>query len=743
VNIWGWANVGEVVRVTGSWDMITKTDTTGADGEWSVILSTPAASHDAPAYTLTMEGDNKRILTGILIGEVWLLSGQSNMEIPLVGWLPDAPIEGSAEAIAGANYPKLRLIVIGRKSASEPVIDFVSNWALATWTACTPATVQWFSAVGYFFGKELVDTQDIPVGLILCAWGGCSCEAFASPEALEDVIDYAGQGPWTSLGNEDNLTPTVLYNGMLAPIIPFTMRGVLWYQGETNVGRAEQLTELFPAMIRGWREDWGQGDFPFYFVQLAPWGGNAGFSLPELAEAQASALSLSNTGMIVTLDVGDAENIHPPKKEPVGHRLALWARARDYGETDLVYSGPLYKSMEIEGDTIRIEFDYAESGLKAASEPLGQFEIAGENKVYYPAKAEIDGQSIMVYSNSVSEPKHARYAWSGTAAAALYNSADLPAAAFRTDKPDYLTSVKVRFSADPVVISQGETSTLSWLTTGTSEVTLDGSEVSSTGSIEVSPDTNTVYTLGAFGETAVNKSVTVYVIPDELTNWSVFQSVTASSVEKSGHEPELAVDNNTATRWSTVYSDSQWFAIDFGESIPIGRILLEWETAYGKEYQIQVSDNQNNWTTIFTEDNGNGGIDDLEGLSGSGRYLRLCLTDRGTVWGYSLYEFMVFSSAFRTGMPVEQAPVRYGLIGNYPNPFNPYTVIQYNLKKTGPVALTIYDLTGRRVDSLFRGTGSQGRNEFFWNAAGLPSGPYFTSLEADGMKETRKILLLK
>lgn len=436
VNIWGWAKAGEKVSVTGSWNNKKVKATTGSDNKWSLKLKTPKATSDSVSYILIIEGSNKIVLDNVLIGEVWLLSGQSNMELPLKGW--SVPIVGGKEAIESANYPNIRFIVAGHQSTSTPQTDIAKNWVNFTWTKCSPASAKEFSALGYFFARELHSDLKIPIGLVVSAWGGSSCEAWTKTASLQSVNDYKDKVPWISKNKDDNQTPTVLYNGMIAPLVPFTFAGVLWYQGETNVGRAEQLTQLFPAMIKGWRESWKRNKFPFYFVQLCPWGGNGGYSLPEAWEAQASALSLNNTGMAATLDVGDEKDIHPVRKEQVGHRLALIAKAKNYGYTSLEYSGPQYRSMKIEGSKIRLSFDHSGSGLKALNGVLTQFEIAGDDKNYVAAEATIIGNDVLVWNKTIPAPKNVRYAWSGIATASLYNLEDLPAAPFRTDIPGYL-----------------------------------------------------------------------------------------------------------------------------------------------------------------------------------------------------------------------------------------------------------------------------------------------------------------
>ena len=445
-NIWGWATPGEQIRVTGSWNENQEVETVAdADGNWSVKLETPTAQEAAGPQTLTISAGNVVTFNDVLIGEVWILSGQSNMSIPLTGW-DDAPIQGGTEAIAAANYPNLRLMVVGEYSASEEQSDIHPFWDsnLRQWAVCTPTTVRYFSALGYFFGKQMVELMgDTPIGLLQCAWAGSSCEAWLSKEDLAYVENYRGEGPWTSLSSSDNWTPSVNWNGMLNPIIPYSMKGVLWYQGESNMGRAEELTQLFPQMIEGWRREWGQGDFPFCFAQLAPWSEYWPGQEPELWEAQASTLFLPNTGMVVTVDLVDADeldNIHPKRKAPIAGRMVRWALANAYGHSDVAFSGPVYDSMVVEGDAIRLSFDDAESGLMAKEGQLQWFEIAGEDEVFYPADAIIDGSTVVIRSAEVSVPTQARYAWSKVASGDLFNQKGLPAAPFRTQPADYLVS---------------------------------------------------------------------------------------------------------------------------------------------------------------------------------------------------------------------------------------------------------------------------------------------------------------
>jgi len=436
VNIWGNASPGETVAVTGSWDNETVSTVADANGDWMVQLQTIAADHEATPYTINFEGNNSLTLSGVVMGEVWLLGGQSNMELPLSGWGGNdpAPVEGGSEAIAASDLPNLRLFWVGTANAATPQRTIPNHWAdwnNVGWRASSPSISGNFSALGFFFGREIQETLNVPVGLIQDCWGGSSCEAWAPPANLNRVKEYNGINTWNPSGSGDNQTPSVLYNAMIHPVIPFTVRGVLWYQGETNMGRMEQLSQLFPEMIQGWRKLWGQESLPFCFALLAPYDYWAG-QLPEFWEAQANALSLPDTGMVVTVDVGDIGNIHPAKKEPVGHRMALWARATVYGE-DIEYSGPIYRSMEVEGSAIRLHFDHVGNGLKSVDGgELTEFEIAGENGNFVTAQAIISGDTVVVSSASVSAPTQARYAWSKTATGSLCNEADLPAAPFRT-----------------------------------------------------------------------------------------------------------------------------------------------------------------------------------------------------------------------------------------------------------------------------------------------------------------------
>ena len=642
VNIWGWANTGDTISVTGSWNNLSFKAVTGSGKKWTLKLRTPIAKTDGTAYTVTIKGTNTLILKDVLIGEVWLLSGQSNMEMPMEGWT-GAMVENSAQAISQANYPNIRLIITGKKSSAIPMQNMEKYWTNFTWTSCNPTSVKPFSALGYFFGKELYTQLNIPIGLVMSSWGGSSCETWANPASLNFVNDYKNKGPWIPTKVDDNQTPTVLYNGMIAPIVPFTFAGVLWYQGETNVGRAQQLTELFPAMIEGWRQDFQKSDLPFYFVQLCPWGGYGGTALAELWEAQAYAQLLKNTGMTGTLDVGDSENIHPARKEQVGHRLALWALAKNYGNSALIYSGPQYQSMQTEGNKLRLSFQYTGGGLKAENNSPLQFEIAGSDQLFYAAKTLIDGHRLLVWSDQVAAPKHARYAWLGTSVATLFNIEGLPATPFRTNTPAYIQPVKVSLLIGSELLKLGESTSISWITIGAGEITLNGNAVSTSGSMELNPSTNTVYTLVAKGEkSTITKSVTINVIPKGLFNWSIHKTATSSS-NYTGSNTSLAFDGNPTTSWKSNYSNNQWVSIDLGEPLSIENVILNWGDAYGKAYQLQISDDNTTWKTIFTETGGDGRIDNIQNISVSARFVRMLGTGMATAKGFALNEMEIYS----------------------------------------------------------------------------------------------------
>ncbi len=465
--VWGTAAAGEKVTVKMA-DLVAET-TAGDDGRWRLEIGPLKAGGP---HELTVSGANTIRLSNVLIGEVWICSGQSNMSWPLIR-AADAEKE-----IAAADLPRIRLLTVPRMTSEQPQEEIRGRWRV-----CTPKAVTRFSAVGYFFGSELHKARKVPVGLINASWAGTPAHAWTSGEALkadpafkpmlqrwEKIIavypaamakykeDRENWEKDAARAREDNWKPprrpraphgeksprrpSNLFNGMIAPLVPFSVRGVIWYEGENNAGDAGLYRVLFPAMIRDWRRHWAQDDLPFLFVQLpnflAPQKAPVEErSWAELREAQFLTLSLPNTGMAVTLGLGEVGNIHPSNKRPVGERICLWARGTVYGE-EIVYSGPLYKSMVREGRRIRVRFDHA-AGLTAKDEELKGFAIAGKDGKFVWAQAQIDGEDVMVWSDDVTDPVAVRYAWAYNPMWSLTNEQGLPASPFRTDVPELPT----------------------------------------------------------------------------------------------------------------------------------------------------------------------------------------------------------------------------------------------------------------------------------------------------------------
>lgn len=419
VTIWGWANPGEEVTVTGSWDK-NPVKTKGSNlAQWQVKIKTPAAG---TAYTLTVKGNNTLEIQDVLMGEVWLCSGQSNME-----WTTRAGIDNGPQEILKANYPAIRFFTVPRRSA-----DGVQLNVDAKWVVCRPETMPHFSAVGYFFGQKIHENLKVPVGLINSSWGGTPAEIWVNPKTIFENKDLAEAA--TKLKDEPYgpSKPGKAYNAMIAPLIPYRLAGALWYQGESNTGNPQNYAQLLPALIQNWRTEWGY-EFPFYFVQIAPYNYGENTNGVLLRDAQRQALAVPNTGMVVISDVGNIKDIHPRNKIPVGQRLANWALNNTYGKKDIIFSGPLYKSMQVEGNKIRISFDYTDPGLVAKGKELTHFEIAGPDQKFIPATARISGKTVVVQAPSIKNPVAVRFGWSNTAEPNLFNKAGLPASSFRTD----------------------------------------------------------------------------------------------------------------------------------------------------------------------------------------------------------------------------------------------------------------------------------------------------------------------
>lgn len=448
--IWGWADDGEQIRIEFR-DQIIRT--TARDGKWSAKLRKLKAGGPD---TLRVVGKNSITLQNVMVGEVWVASGQSNMEWPL------KLSHGVEQEMPKIGNAMLRLYTVPKLRADKP-----TNNVNASWQECSAATASNFSAVGYYFGRDLQKALGVPVGIVHTSWGGSPVEVWMSGDVLSGDADYkrnivdAYSGPREKYeaalaqfekdeaeAKKDSKPfakhrpgapwkPSELYNGMIAPLPPYAIAGAIWYQGESNAGRAHEYRRLFPDMIRNWRKDWGQGSFPFLLVQLAPFlaikDQPAESAWAELREAQLlSTKALPKVGMAVITDVGDEKDIHPRKKEPVGARLAIAARAIAYGEK-IEYSGPQFQSMKTKEGKAVLTFEHTGGGLQAKGGDLKGFAIAGEDKHFVWAKAEIEGDKIVVSSAEVSKPEAVRYGWADYPAGNLWNKDGLPASPFRTD----------------------------------------------------------------------------------------------------------------------------------------------------------------------------------------------------------------------------------------------------------------------------------------------------------------------
>ena len=464
VRVWGWADAGEAVTVTFAGQ--SKNATAAADGKWSVKLD---ALKVGEPQVLTAKGKNTVTVNDVLVGEVWLCSGQSNMGMNVQG-SQNFPQEKDA-----ANHPLLRMFTVHSGSALTP-----QEKCDGTWQVSAPEVVGGFSAAAYFFGREVQEKLGVPVGLIHSSVGGTAIEAWTSMDVMKPKAELAplleswekqiaaGQSPeaqakhaeatakWKEAveaakaagtpaprapagpGRQplDTNRPANLFNGKIAPLVGYTLRGAIWYQGEANAGNGPLYALQLPLMIADWRQRWG-AEFPFAWVQLPFFqthttGPDAPAGWASIREAMTQSLAVPNSGMAIALELGEAENIHPKNKQEVGHRLALWARAKVYGEK-IPYSGPLYAGHEIKGSEVIVRFQHTDGGLKQQEGELNSFAIAGADKVWHWAKSRIVGETLIVSSPEVPTPAALRYAWASNPDVILFNGAGLPAGPFRTD----------------------------------------------------------------------------------------------------------------------------------------------------------------------------------------------------------------------------------------------------------------------------------------------------------------------
>jgi len=453
VHVWGFAAAGESVQV--AFRDVTRSAVANRLGRWEVSL--PAGEAGGP-FTMEIAAANQISISDILVGDVWFASGQSNMEFPT------AKAVNAEEELQNADHPDIRLFQINKASEGFPQLDVLAR----SWKPANRESVAEFTAVGYFFARELNAGLKIPIGIIESDWGGTPAEAWTSLPALtadatllpvlaayakmeeaegtnrlEEQAQKAQIAEALTAGKPAptfpwhpelrSWTPSGLFNAMVAPVTPFPIRGVIWYQGESNANeeRAPTYNRLFETLIRDWRTRWNVGDFPFLFVQIANWKPGSSSYWPTVRDAQRRTLELKNTGMAVTIDIGDPADIHPKNKQDVGHRLALAARAISYGE-DVEYSGPLYQSVVREEAALRVAFTHARGLLAKGGPPTG-FEIAGQDHKFVPATAQIVNDHVVLSNSGVTTPVYARYGWDSNPACNLYNAADLPASPFTSE----------------------------------------------------------------------------------------------------------------------------------------------------------------------------------------------------------------------------------------------------------------------------------------------------------------------
>ena len=430
VKLWGWGDPGEKIKITTTWDTTTYTVSSTSNAKWSTMIKTPVAGGP---YKISIKGKNSIELDDVMIGEVWVCSGQSNMEMNVNWGLP------YSDDVNKANNKSIRFFHISKATSEYPQENVDGKWVV-----CNPDDMKSFSAVGYFFGQKLQLELNAPVGLINTSWGGTPAEVWTPEElVVNDPVLKEAAGKLTA-SQWWPVKPGMTYNAMIHPLTGYNIAGSIWYQGESNTGTAATYQSLFTTMIGSWRKAW-QKDFPFYYVQIAPYAGYGNMNIaPLLREAQTKSMSYPNTGMVVISDLVDNINdIHPKMKKEVGLRLANYALAQTYSRNVVAYKSPDYKSMKVEKDKIRISFDQAGSGLVTKGGTLTEFYIAGEDQKFVPAQAKIEGNTVVVWSKSVKNPVAVRFGFSNGAMPNLFTKEGLPVNLFRTDDwPVDTSSVK-------------------------------------------------------------------------------------------------------------------------------------------------------------------------------------------------------------------------------------------------------------------------------------------------------------
>lgn len=577
IPVWGSAVANTAVSVSFGDDPVI--GTADASGQWRLVL--PQRSSGTVTLTITT-GSQTLTYTDVVFGDVYLASGQSNMEWPL-----SAATNASAE-IAAANYPDIRQFKIQKGVANTPSTELPSS----AWAKAVPSTAGSFSAVAYFFARELHLQKGVPIGIVNSSYGGSRIEAWMSDEML-------GFDESVRLANgETERQPTVIYNKMIHPIVGFPLAGVIWYQGESNADNladADGYRPLFQSLITGWRSLWNDPTLPFLWVQLpnfsTPTGSTPGLwdAWPRLRDAQSAALALPHTGEAIAIDLGLANDIHPPNKAPVGKRLADVARHVVYG-VKVVHSGPRYASNRLlEGGVVSVAYRPNGSPIVAAS-TVGGFALAGRDDRFVWAEATVVDSTVRVWNASVPEPIQIRYAWEANPDnATLRNTANLPGAPFKTYvNPGFAITT---FEANKTSIEPGQSAALTWLAFGSQTVTLNGEPVDSIGAVTVQPTVTTEYVLRAQkrgSDDILERRLTVTVLDPNLINRALNRTVWASS-SQSGSVPGYAVDGSPDTQWmSASGGQGEWIIIDLGTLIDITRVEVNFGGA-SHEARIETS----------------------------------------------------------------------------------------------------------------------------------------------------------
>lgn len=433
VNLWGAADVNKEIVIKTSWDNKSHTAYSDINGDWTLQINTPIAGGP---YQITLDDGELTKISNILIGEVWLCSGQSNMEMQMTGF-DRQPVDGALDVILKARkQTNIRMFTVKKNTSTTPLKSCEGGWR-----ENTPQNVANASATAYFFAQYLNEIINVPIGIIISSWGGTKVQSWVSEEVISPFnIDLKHLGkPFSENDRSRQHKPCALYNGMISPLINYTIKGMIWYQGESDVPNPVFYENIMPEFVKGLRRDFNVGDFPFYYVQITPYSykEKAKGRAATLREVQAKLMTqIPNCGMAVTLDIGDSTCIHSAEKRKVGQRLAYWALAKTYNSNPFACSGPVYNSIKIEGNQVYVLFDNARKGVAPIERELRGFEVAGDDKVFYPAQARVDAKRglLVMYSDNVAKPVAVRYGYKDFVVGSLYDVFGLPAHPFRSDK---------------------------------------------------------------------------------------------------------------------------------------------------------------------------------------------------------------------------------------------------------------------------------------------------------------------